>query len=221
VEAAFEEARIVARGNRVFIRGSDDDVERIERVITELVLVLHRNGNLTENDVATVLDLEAAGGPPQRTDGADAILFTCSAFGPAIEAFAALAPRPVLKPNEAMFDQALATGRRLGMLATFAPSVASMEEEFRAQAAAAGVDSELETVLVEPAMAALKAGDADTHNRLLAEAASALDGRDAIMLAHFSTSRALAAVSAMVACPVLTAPRSAVEALRRRCEAVL
>ena len=153
--------------------------------------------------------------------GADAVLYTCSAFGPAIEAFAASTARPVLKPNEAMFVQALATGRRLGMLATFAPSVASMEEEFRAQAAEAGVDAELRTILVEPAMTALKAGDAAAHDRLLAEAASALAGRDAIMLAHFSTSRALSAVSAVVPCPVLTAPRSAVEALRRRCGAVL
>ena len=136
------------------------------------------------------------------SSGADAVLYTCSAFGPAIEAFAASTPRPVLTPNEAMFARALTAGRRLGMLATFAPSVASMEAEFRAQAAEAGVDADLATVLVEPAMVALKAGDAAAHNRLLAGAASALAGRDAIMLAHFSTSCALQAVSAVATCPV-------------------
>ncbi|WP_426959342.1 aspartate/glutamate racemase family protein [Muricoccus radiodurans] len=148
--------------------------------------------------------------------GSDGILYTCSAFGPAIEAAArSHAPLPVLKPNEAMFHGALSAGKRIGMLATFGPSVSSMEAEFAE--AAAGTGAVVETVLVEPAMAALRAGDGATHDRLLAEAAPRLRGCDAVMLAHFSTSRARAAVQAMLpGTPVLTSPEAAVRALRER-----
>ncbi len=171
-----------------------------------------RDSDLTDAMARRIADL----GHYALTTGADGILYTCSAFGPAIEAFASTTPRPVLRPNEAMFDEALGRGARLGMLATFGPSVDSMEAEFREAAAGRNVGASLETVLVEEAMRALKAGDADTHNRLLAEAAPRLAHCDAIMLAHFSTSRAYEAVSAAIDAPVLTAPRAAVAALRRR-----
>jgi Asp/Glu/hydantoin racemase len=159
--------------------------------------IFHRFATLTDYALAT---------------DADGILFTCSAFGPAIEAARAGRKVPVLKPNEAMVREALGRGRRFGLLATFAPSVSSMEEEFR-QVAGAGV--ELRSVCVPAAMAALDAGDGATHDRLLAEAAPQLAGCDAVMLAQFSTARARAAVAAVLDCPVLTSPDSAVLWLRR------
>ncbi len=147
--------------------------------------------------------------------GADGILFTCSAFGPAIEAAREGRKVPVLKPNEAMFRAALGLGRRLGLLATFAPSVPSMEDEFRELARATGHAVELRSACVPDAMSALDAGDGATHDRLVAEAAPQLAGCDAVMLAQFSTARAREAVSAVLDCPVLTSPDSAVLSLRR------
>ena len=59
--------------------------------------------------------------------GAQAILFTCSAFGLCIDAVKARhAALPVLKPNEAMIEQASVKGRRIGLLSSFPPTLASM-----------------------------------------------------------------------------------------------
>jgi len=148
--------------------------------------------------------------------GADGVIFTCSAFGEAIEAAADRLPLPVLKPNEPMFQAALGAGRRIGMLATFAASVPSMEEEFRQLARARGVEATIETVCIPEAIAAARGGDILTHNRLLAEAAPRLAHCDAVMLAHFSTSTALDDVQRVLGRAVLSAPEAAVDTLKSR-----
>ena len=76
IESAFSDTHIVARGNQLMLKGKQEDVSHIERVIGELLLVLNRNGNLTENDLETVLDLTTAGSGLQQADAADTILFT-------------------------------------------------------------------------------------------------------------------------------------------------
>ena len=143
--------------------------------------------------------------------GSDAILFTCSAFGPCIEQVARRhAPVPVLKPNEAMVADAAALGLRVGLVATFAPTLQSMPPEFPA-----GV--QLECVLAEGALAALNEGEAQRHDALIAQAAmeAARRGCGVIALAQFSMARAQARVSAETGLPVLTTVDSAVRALKR------
>ncbi len=90
--------------------------------------------------------------------GATGILVTCSAFGPAIDRLAASVPVPVLKPNEAMFQTALASGKTIGMLATFGPSVSTMTDEFEEYVAQAGVKATLTTIVVKDAIDLLRGG---------------------------------------------------------------
>ncbi len=146
--------------------------------------------------------------------GADGILITCSAFGPAIDRLIEAVPIPVLKPNEAMFRAALAQGERIGMLATFAPSIRTMTDEFDEFVAQSGKRAHLTTVLIADAIDLMKKGDSESHNQLVAARAPELAECDAIMLAHFSTSKAAAAVRKVVSVPVLTAPDAAVERMR-------
>jgi Asp/Glu/hydantoin racemase len=144
--------------------------------------------------------------------GSDAILFTCSAFGPCIEQVAArLTPVPVLKPNEAMVADAAALGVRVGLIATFAPTLQSMPPEFPA-----GV--QLERILAEGALAALDEGDAQRHDALVAQAAreAAQRGCGVIALVQFSMAQAKSRVAAETGLPVLTTVDSAVCALKRR-----
>lgn len=144
--------------------------------------------------------------------GADAILFTCSAFGPCIEAVAGKhASIPVLKPNEAMIVAAAAQGKRIGLLASFAPTLQSMPAEFPPSVS-------IDVEWAEGALAALERGDVSTHDALAAQAAQRLceRGCDVIALAQFSLARAADTVRAAVSVPVLTTVDSAVEMLKRR-----
>jgi hypothetical protein len=147
--------------------------------------------------------------------GAAGVLFTCSAFAEAIEAAAQDAPVPVLKPDEAMFDEALQRGVRIGMLATFAPAVASMERAFQRHARARQCDAALRTVCLPDALAALRRGDTAGHDRLVAQALPHLADCDVVLLAHFSTSTALEACRHATRQPLLSAPDAAVLLLQR------
>ncbi len=147
--------------------------------------------------------------------GANGILFTCSAFGPCIEACAQdLAPIPVLKPNEAMIEEAVAlagSSGRIGLLASFAPTLATMPQEFIA--AAPGVT--LVPCLADGALAALDQGDGDGHDDAVVRASGALAGCDVIALGQFSLARAAGRIAAATGKPVLTTPDSALRKLQR------
>jgi hypothetical protein len=162
--------------------------------------------------------------------GCDGILFTCSAFGPAIEAAGDAVGIPTLKPNEAMFEDALALAARsaggaqqsarLGLVATFAASLPSMSEELLALAKQRGQQIELHTVFVPQAMDDLARGDADLHHRKIAAAAAAdadqLRSCAAVMLAQFSMAQAQPQVQAALPCPVLSSPDCTVLALKKK-----
>lgn len=166
---------------------------------------LARDGAL--NDAMTERFL--ALGDYAAATGANAILFTCSAFGPCIEAVArAHAPMPVLKPNEAMIERAVTMGKKIGLLSTFPPTLVSMPPEFPASV-------QIVPKLAEGALAALDRGDRATHNRLIVEASKDLRDCDVVALAQFSNASTAPLVTEATGRPVVTTPDSAVEKLMR------
>jgi Asp/Glu/hydantoin racemase len=184
-----------------------------------------RTWNLLDDSLSP--DLEAAGGiTPTIKDrflrlgdycaacGADAILFTCSAFGDAIEAVARRLAMPVLKPNEAMIEGALDRGTRIGLLATAESSIRSMRPEFEAAAAARGLSLTFETAAVPEAMQALLAGDKERHDALVIERARGFDDCDVLALTQFSMAHVAEDIPNVAGRSVLTTPASAVRRLK-------
>ena len=143
--------------------------------------------------------------------GADtrAILFTCSAFGPAIDAVKRDLKIPVLRPNEAAFERALAMGPKIALLVTFGPSLDSLTRELQSMASRPVT---VEGRLVDGALAALQRGAGATHDRLIEDAVAALPPVDAIVLGQFSMARAARVCQRRDI--VLTTPGAAVEKLR-------
>lgn len=150
------------------------------------------------------------------------LLFTCSAFRPAILRVKADLPIPVVTPNEGAFDEALSRcrggpdGGTIGLLLTFAGSVAPLSGEIAAMAEEIGQQCpRIVPQVADGALDALQTGDGDTHDRLAAEAAERLPPVDVVVIGQFSMARAASLVEGRRAEPVLTTPHMAVRKLRR------
>jgi hypothetical protein len=179
-------------------------------------------GHLTADMVERFIDLAQYA----KRAGCEGILFTCSAFGEAIEAAAAAVAMPTFKPNEAMFEDALrmalnahqneAAVLNIGLVATFAASIVSMSEEFTALTARLDRQVKLHALFVPHAMDALAQGHANEHHRLIAEGVQTLPACDVIMLAQFSMAAAQTLAQSQTAAIVLTSPECAVLALQKR-----
>lgn len=148
--------------------------------------------------------------------GADGIIFTCSAFGPAINACKDALPIPVLRPNEAMVEEAMTYGDRLALMATFEPAIAPITAEVHQYASSIGRSVTIDQIYVSGALKAAQDGDQGRHNDLIAQAATAAKEADVIGFAQFSMSQAAADLCAEVTGkPVLTTPDSAVRLMRK------
>jgi Asp/Glu/hydantoin racemase len=180
-------------------------VDRAERGLLDQAM-FGRFRTLAEYAISS----EGLGG---RTSG---LLFTCSAFGPAIDAVKAAAGVPVLRPNESAFEEALEAGSRLGLIVSFGPSLDSLEDELRAMAADRGQALTVRSLRVDGALAALKQGDGARHDRLVADAARKLADVDAIILGQFSLARARGEIERHAGPPIVTTPQSAAQAMRRK-----
>jgi len=147
--------------------------------------------------------------------GADYIMVTCSSIGPAVEAGAKLIGVPVLRVDQPMADQAVATAKKIGVIATLATTLEPTADLIRRRAEKGGKKIELTSRLCEGAFEALMSGDASAHDAKVAAALKELSKQvDVIVLAQASMARVvdtLAAEDKRV--PILASPGIAVDYL--------
>lgn len=147
--------------------------------------------------------------------GADYILVTCSSIGPAVEASAPFSGVPVLRVDQPMADQAVKTGRRIGVIATLPTTLVPTVDLVRRRAALAGITVEVSSRLCEGAFEALMAGDAAKHDQLVAAALHELSAQvDVILLAQASMARVVETLNAQDRrVPILASPPIAIDHL--------
>ena len=170
-----------------------------------------RNNALLPETARRVVDYAGSA----EAAGADFILCTCSSIGAAVETAARLTSVPVLRVDQPMADQAVRTGKRIGVIATLPTTLEPTSDLVKRRAAAAGKEIELQSRLCEGAFDALMRGDTETHDRMVAEALKELSTQvDVIVLAQASMARVVDSLSeADKKVPILSSPAIAIQHL--------
>ena len=156
-------------------------------------------------------------GAARETYGAELAMITCSSVPKQMaESLAADFPLPVLKIDYPMARRAVRAGRKIGVAATFPPTLGPTRNLLREAAAEAGAEVEIIEQVAPEAYTALLADDAATHDRLLLEAVGRLEGRGvaAVVLAQVSMARVLPLLEGRASVPVLTSLHTSLEAIR-------
>ncbi len=152
--------------------------------------------------------------------GAELILNTCSSIGDAVYAAREFIPVPIVRIDEAMARRAVAEASRIAVLATLSTTLDPTISLVKRCAAEAGKTITAISAVAEGAFPAITAGDAATHDRLVAETAKKVaEDCDVILLAQGSMARMEAPLRELTGKTVYSSPRLAIEMLKKMLEA--
>jgi len=144
--------------------------------------------------------------------GADAVMVTCSSIGLGVELGKQLFDLPVIRVDDAMAEEAVRMGSRIGVMATLRTTLEPTIALLRQKAADVGKEIEIVASLCDGAFDAVLAGDTNTHDRILGDALrDEMKGVDVVVLAQASMARVVGTMPAgSFLMPVLSSPELAV-----------
>lgn len=189
------------------------DVQIFHMVDESLIKETVRAGSLQRKTMRRLLwAVESA-----VATGADAVLVTCSSIGPAVAMAQQLFDTPVIRVDDAMAEEAVRLGTRIGVAATLRTTLEPTVALLRAKAAERGKQIEIVEALAEGAFDAVISGDVETHDRILTRTlVEELQDVDLIVLAQASMARVVSALPVGTLRPrVLGSPELAVKRTRR------
>jgi len=184
------------------------DVEVFHVVDESLIQDTIRAGRLRGITIRRLLgQIESA-----EAAGADAVMVTCSSIGPGVALAQSLFEMPVIRIDEAMAEEAVRIGRRIGVAATLRTTLEPTIELLKAKALQSGREIEIVESMSEGAFEAVLAGDVMTHDQILAETlVRDLHDVDVIVLAQASMARVVNELPpGTLSAPVLSSPELAV-----------
>ncbi|MBN2858968.1 MAG: aspartate/glutamate racemase family protein [Sphaerochaetaceae bacterium] len=148
----------------------------------------------------------------------DLIVITCSTLSPYIDSIREFISVPVMAIDDAMCYEAVHSGSRICVLATaqsaLAPAVNKIEHLADRDNLTVSVDG-----FCDPeAIAALKAGDRERHDRLLLTLSEQGKGYDVIVLAQASMAQMRVAVEKSTCVRTLSSPETCIAAVKKSLE---
>jgi aspartate/glutamate racemase len=153
----------------------------------------------------------------RATYGAELAMITCSSVSKEMASeLGKDFELPILKIDYPMARQAVHAGKRIGVAATFPPTLEPTGRLLNAAAKDAGTTIEIIEEVAPEAYKALLANDTARHDELLLAAIDELERRDVavIVLAQVSMARILPRVEGRTKVPVLSSLNTSLEAIR-------
>jgi len=149
----------------------------------------------------------------------DAIIVACTVLTPIVDVVKPFITVPIIAVDYPMLNTAVNNFRKIGVVATNAPSGPATKAQLEHIAKELGKKIIVDTEINTQAMAELKAGNVEEHNRLNALAAEELKKRgcEVIILAQITQASAEEETK-QLGLPVLTSPKEAVKAVMQLIE---
>ena len=146
---------------------------------------------------------------------ADAIALACSVYAPAVDTLKQMVDIPLVSSYGPVMADAVASGPKIGIIASVPATIRDAEHYLRLAAAEHGVQVEPYPRLAEDLIPVLRQHGQAAFEKRLSEEVNALGEQvDAVLLGQFSFSTALDYVSNRCSVPVLSAPHSSARRLK-------